>query len=271
MVTPTFCGIPKPEFCEKSYQFKNPLGPWKLAAATAPPTPPPEFSVTAEWSKGSLPSQLGTFAQTETSPLVAVIGVGYVGTHLVEAFAHHYTVIAFDVNQQRLSYVADKLKGQPIRFTSCAANLAEASHFLISVPTLLNPDKSIDTTYLQDAIANVEKYAKPGSTVIVESSVAVGMTRQLVGPLLASKNFKVGMSPEVKLSPRKVHFTQEFPANVTPESRPWPFAPCLRRHSQGCVRSRRAIARIHLPPLQPRLQDPRPRVVARSRRDDETI
>ncbi|KAF2996483.1 hypothetical protein E8E13_005056 [Curvularia kusanoi] len=132
----------------------------------------------------------------EPEPIVAVIGVGYVGTHLVEAFAHQYDVIAFDLSTKRLSEVALQLDGLPINFTSDASDLRQASHFLISVPTLLNADKTIDTTYLRSAISTVEQYGRPGSTIVIESSVAVGMTRALVGPLMHTKNFLVGMSPE---------------------------------------------------------------------------
>lgn len=133
---------------------------------------------------------------SELKPLVAVIGVGYVGTHLVEAFARHYEVIAFDSSEKRLLEVAKQLADLPIHFTSCAPDLSRASHFLISVPTLLNADKTIDTKYLRSAVATVEKFAEAGSTIVVESSVAVGMTRSIVGPLMHSKRFLVGMSPE---------------------------------------------------------------------------
>lgn len=142
-------------------------------------------------------------SNSEPQPIVAVIGVGYVGTHLVEAFAHHYQVVAFDLSDKRLLEVAEQLDGLPIHFTSSATDISQASHFLISVPTLLNTDKTIDTTYLRSAIATVEQYAKPGSTIVIESSVAVGMTRALVGPLMASKNFLVGMSPE-RVDPGRV-------------------------------------------------------------------
>jgi UDP-N-acetyl-D-mannosaminuronate dehydrogenase len=133
----------------------------------------------------------------EPESIVAVIGVGYVGTHLVEAFAGHYKVIAFDLSERRLAEVSKQLIGLPVHFTSNAKDISDASHVLISVPTILKEDKSIDTAYLRSAIATVEKYVKPGSTVVVESSVAVGMTRELVGPLMTSRNLKVGMSPEV--------------------------------------------------------------------------
>ncbi|KAF2825497.1 nucleotide sugar dehydrogenase [Ophiobolus disseminans] len=153
-------------------------------------------AVTQAYQTISTPSELGELAPTEACPIVAVVGVGYVGRHLVETFAHHYDVIAYDVSDKRLDIMAEELKGLGIRFTSSPTELRKASHILISVPTVLNNDKTIDTTYLRSAISAVETHATPGSTVVIESSVAVGMTRALVGPLMASKGLKVGMSPE---------------------------------------------------------------------------
>lgn len=183
-------------------QLGKPLEKWVPQSAYLPLTPPPDDNSPLDWSSASR-SQRGSLSSAEPNPLVAVIGVGYVGTHLVEAFADQYNVLAFDVSEKRLSEVAGQLKGKPIRFTSNAADLRDASHFLISVPTVLNEDKTIDTTYLRSAVSTVEQYARPGSTVIMESSVAVGMTRELLGPLVTSKGLKVGMSPE-RVDPGRV-------------------------------------------------------------------
>jgi nucleotide sugar dehydrogenase len=177
----------------------------RVVEPSPPQSPPPESEISFpihqishehDQNRPSLPT-------VEPQPVVAVIGVGYVGTHLVEAFAHHYNVIAFDLSTKRLSEVASQLAGLPIEYTSKASDIRRASHFLISVPTLLNADKTIDTTYLRCAISTVEQYARPGSTIVIESSVAVGMTRALVGPLMLTKSFLVGMSPE-RVDPGRV-------------------------------------------------------------------
>ena len=155
-------------------------------------TPPPEAEadVLLPWTQ---------LHETIAAPasIVAVIGVGYIGTHLVEAFASQYKVIAYDVNVERLNTVGKMFENLPVNCTSDAHRIGEASHILIAVPTILKEDRSIDDTYLCTAIETVKTHARPGSTIVIESSVAVGMTRRLVGPLMMSKNFKVGMSPEV--------------------------------------------------------------------------
>lgn len=129
---------------------------------------------------------------------VAVIGVGYVGLHLVQEFGRNHNVIAFDVSQKRVEFLeqSGEVDGLSVKLTSDQASLKHASYFLISVPTLLLADRTIDTSYIQSAIAMVTKYARPGSTVVLESSVAIGTTRKLLSPLVQSHGIKCGMSPE---------------------------------------------------------------------------
>ncbi|RBQ65482.1 hypothetical protein FVER53590_26477 [Fusarium verticillioides] len=129
--------------------------------------------------------------------LVAVIGIGFVGTGLVSTFSTAYPVLGFDVSQKRVAEVAHEFYTRPsTRFTTQESDLGQATHFLISVPTLLLPDKSVDLSYIKSALDVIRRWAKPQSTIVVESSVAVGMTRKLLGPLALSKGFFVGMSPE---------------------------------------------------------------------------
>lgn len=134
-------------------------------------------------------------------PVVAVIGVGYVGAHLIGSFSSKYKVLGYDISEDRVREIQkDYVHNGRVSFTSTAQDLRAATHFLISVPTLLRPDKTIDSSYLQSAVETVEIYGRPGSTVVVESSVAVGMTRQILGPVGEAKNFFMGMSPEVGIS-----------------------------------------------------------------------
>jgi hypothetical protein len=133
-------------------------------------------------------------------PVIAVIGVGYVGTHLVSSFSSKYKVIGFDVSAKRIENLGVEYQGQEnVHFSQESQDLRRATHFLISVPTLLRPDTTIDSSYLSDALKTVGEVARSGSTVVIESSVAVGMTRQLLGPLAANRQLFAGMSPEVSL------------------------------------------------------------------------
>lgn len=138
---------------------------------------------------------------------VAVIGVGYVGFHLASLFATVYNVIAFDTSSQRLEDIRAHVVSENIQITSNPAQVSAATHILICVPTPLY-DGSIDTKPLQSAIDVVSKYVRPGSTVIVESTVAVGMTRTFLLPAMISKGVKAGMSPE-RIDPGRLRPTLE--------------------------------------------------------------
>ena len=143
----------------------------------------------------------GSVDPSET-PLVAVIGCRYVGTHLIRAFSVHYDVLGFDVSEKRLEDLRKEFQadGVTATLTTYPQELAQATHILVSVPTLVLKDKSIDTSYIRNALDNIARYARSGSTVVIESSVAVGMTRELLGPLAKERGFFAGMSPEVSVN-----------------------------------------------------------------------
>lgn len=172
-------------------------------------TPPSEISD----AEDVFPKPVVGVIDETTEPLVAVIGVGYVGEHLVSVFSNNYNVLGYDVSEARAKQLAEKeAPDSRARFTSKASDLADATHFLISVPTLLLPDKTIDSSYLRSALSAVGLYARRGATVVVESSVAVGMTRELLGPLAKERGFFAGMSPE-RVDPGRV----EPPAHSIPK------------------------------------------------------
>lgn len=129
--------------------------------------------------------------------IVAVVGVGYVGHHLVETFSSKYRVVGFDVSLARVKQLSTDFSHlKNVTFTTNSNNMADATHFLIAVPTLLRPDHSIDCSYLLRALQTVSSQGRRGATVVIESSVAVGMTRHLLGPIAAARGFFAGMSPE---------------------------------------------------------------------------
>lgn len=135
-------------------------------------------------------------------PVVAVLGVGYVGLHLVEAFSRHYKVVAFDVSQKRLDTIALGLKDvSNIYLTSNPSDLDNATHFLVAVPTPLYPHSTtINTSIIQSALKTVCDHVRPGATVVIESSVSVGMTRSLLNEMVKTHGLYAGMSPEVSSS-----------------------------------------------------------------------
>ncbi|KAF4436159.1 hypothetical protein F53441_13303 [Fusarium austroafricanum] len=178
-----------------------------IASSIQRPAPrkilPPQLKAKQNHAAKTSPSK-PIVSSTEATPLVAVIGVGFVGTGLVDSFSSKYEIMGFDISEDRLDFLRGEFKARPnVSFTSNESDLSKATDFLISVPTLLRKDRTIDLSYLNSALRRVEKWARPGCTVVIESSVSVGLTRQLLGPIAQAKGLFVGMSPE-RIDPGRV-------------------------------------------------------------------
>jgi len=149
------------------------------------------------------------------SPAIAIIGLGYVGLPLALAFAKKYTVIGFDINEQRVSDLengrdhtlecteADIKNAKQLQFTSSLNTIKEASIYIITVPTPVDADKRPNLKPLLDASAMIGSVLKKGDLVIYESTVYPGCTEEDCVPVLEkqsglvfNKDFYVGYSPE---------------------------------------------------------------------------
>jgi nucleotide sugar dehydrogenase len=126
---------------------------------------------------------------------VCVIGVGYVGEHLVDTFKNGYKVIGVDLNSKRVEFLKTKFKKyKNITLQSNYSNLEDCDAFLVSVPTLVK-NGEIDMSYLYSVKDSIKDIVKPGALVVVESSVYVGATRDIFGEF-RDKDVFVGFSPE---------------------------------------------------------------------------
>lgn len=131
---------------------------------------------------------------------VCVVGVGFVGHELVKVLSDKYAVVGYDVDEERIKALAKEFSlHRHVRFQSTGDGLAACNLFCIAVPTASSTSVdgaiAIDIAPLKQACAFVATYAQPGATVILESSVGVGMSRALLKPLRATGVF-VAFSPE---------------------------------------------------------------------------
>ena len=128
-------------------------------------------------------------------PKFAIIGAGFVGESLLQQFGAKFETIGYDISRDRIQQLSLVFTRVPnVTLTSNEADLSQATHFLISVPTSLRPDKSVDLRCVRNAVRTVLRHARAGSTIVIESSVSVGTTRQILGPY--RHTFHCGMSPE---------------------------------------------------------------------------
>jgi UDP-N-acetyl-D-galactosamine dehydrogenase len=150
----------------------------------------------------------------EKKKKLAVVGLGYVGLPIALEFARKLAVIGFDIKADRIELMKKKIDpsnelspeifdGCDILFTSDIKILAEASFYIIAVPTPINQHKLPDLEPLIKATETVSKCIKHGDYVVYESTVYPGCTEEDCIPILeqgsglvAGKDFKVGYSPE---------------------------------------------------------------------------
>ncbi len=156
------------------------------------------------------------------TPKIAIIGLGYVGLPLAVAFAKHYKVIGYDVNQNRINQIQngsdttleidpDKLiavqQNNPnnigLNCSSNANDIKNCTIFIITVPTPVDKNNGPDLTALIGASQTVAQYLKNDDVVIYESTVYPGATEEVCVPVLEThsglthnQHFFTGYSPE---------------------------------------------------------------------------
>ncbi|MCK9631818.1 MAG: nucleotide sugar dehydrogenase [Methanoregula sp.] len=132
---------------------------------------------------------------------VCVVGLGYVGTPLAEAFAEHVPTIGFDIDQRKIDSLVTS--GSKIRATTDPAAIKDADFVLICVPTPVTKAKDPDLGPVRSATTTVGRNLKRNAIVVLESTVYPGVTEEIVVPILekesgltCGKDFFVGYSPE---------------------------------------------------------------------------
>jgi UDP-N-acetyl-D-galactosamine dehydrogenase len=135
--------------------------------------------------------------------VVCVIGLGYVGLPLAEAFSRSLKVISFDIDQEKLGKLRQSANNGNLIFTDNPREIGRADFIIICVPTPLTKSREPDLSYVEGAARLSGRGMKRGSTVILESTVYPGVTEDIVRPILeessglrCGRDFKIGYSPE---------------------------------------------------------------------------
>jgi len=158
----------------------------------------------------------------ETAGTVAVVGAGKMGLPLAAQFASHgWDVVAVDVNEEvvaginagrshvgeepRLAaLVAEVHAAGRLRATSDGAAAArEADVVVLIVPVMLDEARQPDYRHMDAAVAAIAPGVHRGMTVVFETTLPVGDTRNRFAPALeatsslaAELDFFVAFSPE---------------------------------------------------------------------------
>ena len=146
---------------------------------------------------------------------IAVIGLGYVGLPIATAFAKHFPVVGFDVDETRVSGLRDgydrtgELSSEALdvltqlTLSSNPDDLAQCNFYIVTVPTPVDGSNQPDFSPLISASNTVGEFLKADDIVVFESTVYPGATEEICVPVLESvsglkfnTDFFVGYSPE---------------------------------------------------------------------------
>jgi UDPglucose 6-dehydrogenase/UDP-N-acetyl-D-galactosamine dehydrogenase len=134
-------------------------------------------------------------------PTICVVGLGYVGYPLAEAFAGHFPTIGFDIDAKKIKSIQNSKSA--ISATTSPSLIKKADYIMICVPTPVLKNKQPDLRPVVGAAEIVGKNLKPGATVVLESTVYPGVTETVVKPILeknsglsCGEGFRIGYSPE---------------------------------------------------------------------------
>ncbi|MEZ0483750.1 nucleotide sugar dehydrogenase [Fibrella aquatica] len=151
-----------------------------------------------------------------TNVKIGVVGLGYVGLPLAVEFSKRYSVVGFDINQERVTQLTNFIditleittealiaSADSLTFTHRAQHMASCTVFIITVPTPIDSFKKPDLSHLLKASATIGKLLKKDDLVIYESTVYPGCTEEDCVPILSkysaltyNVDFFCGYSPE---------------------------------------------------------------------------
>ena len=172
--------------------------------------PPPERPGPA----GNLRTALADRAAT-----VGVIGLGYVGLPLLDAFvAAGFRTIGYDTDPAKVarlaageSYIKHVPPAKIARWLAAGqfeptgdfGRLSEADALLICVPTPLTDARDPDLSYVESSARAVAAALRPGQLVVLESTTYPTTTRDVVLPILLESGLKAGEDFFLAYSPER--------------------------------------------------------------------
>ncbi len=155
----------------------------------------------------------------DKTAIVGVIGLGYVGLPLLNAFIKAgFTTMGFDIDHKKvetlrqgqsyIKHIPAEMIGQWLwskQFTptSDMGRLKEADCILICVPTPLNESRDPDMTYIEGTTEAIRAALRPGQLVVLESTTYPTTTRDVVLPILARTGLKSGSDYFLAFSPER--------------------------------------------------------------------
>jgi UDP-N-acetyl-D-glucosamine dehydrogenase len=173
---------------------------------------------------------------SDSSAVVGVIGLGYVGLPLLAAFHRAgFPTLGFDVDPSKINALKKGenylkhlgaeltqglLKGPRFDATTDFARMGEADVLISCVPTPLGKHLEPDLTYVEKTADDIAATLRPGQLIVLESTTYPRTTREIMLPRFEAQGLKCGQdfylaySPEREDPGRKDFQTQTIPKLV---------------------------------------------------------
>jgi UDP-N-acetyl-D-glucosamine dehydrogenase len=156
---------------------------------------------------------------SDRSCTVGIIGLGYVGLPLIDAFTSAgFRCLGFDVDSKKVeslqrgeSYIkhigsekiAGWLKRELFDATSDMQRMSEPDALLICVPTPLDDARDPDLSYVVGTCEYIAAAIREGQLVVLESTTYPTTTRDVMVPILERGGLKAGRDFFVAYSPER--------------------------------------------------------------------
>jgi UDP-N-acetyl-D-glucosamine dehydrogenase len=153
-------------------------------------------------------------------PDVAIVGAGYVGMPLAQAFAAAgRNVLLRDVEADVVdginrgeSHIGDVPSGElkklvsagRVRATLDMDAVAEADAVVFALPTPLSSQREPDLSIVRGAVEELAPHLRKGHLIVLESTTYPGTTREVLQPILESHGLKAGQDFHLAFSPERV-------------------------------------------------------------------
>ncbi len=137
--------------------------------------------------------------------IVCIIGLGYVGLPLAVEFAQTLKVIGFDLDKRKVKNLNSQNRNQNLLFTNEPKQINRADFVIIAVPTPLTKSRAPDLSHVENAARTIAENLKPGTVVILESTVYPGVTEEVVKPILEKPGWKYGDDFKLAYSPERIN------------------------------------------------------------------
>ena len=150
---------------------------------------------------------------------IGVIGLGYVGLPLIDAFRRkNFSAIGFDIDAKKIdalnagkSYIKH-IPDQTIKSwyeedkfepTTDFDRLSEPDVIFICVPTPLTDSRDPDLSYVESTGHEISKRLRAGQLISLESTTYPGTTRDVLLPILEKSGLKCGEEFFLAFSPER--------------------------------------------------------------------